>query len=168
MRCLNCEYELHDIAARVCPECGRAFDRDNPETFARTGVAFNQEKWAWRLLWVLAFSPIYAALMTGALWLTAYAILGRAPRPNLDDPKGIPFVRHVVGPTVWLVVLSEITGLLLTFLFAIASWPTPNTRSLATHRFRLLLLAAVTSTALFWAAGLLVPQFGGAIGWMLD
>ena len=37
MRCLSCHYDLRNLAKHRCPECGRAFDPDNPCTFD-TGV----------------------------------------------------------------------------------------------------------------------------------
>lgn len=33
MYCRKCRYDLHAIASRACPECGRAFDPANPRTF---------------------------------------------------------------------------------------------------------------------------------------
>lgn len=33
MRCINCTYPLTGLAAHRCPECGTAFDPDNPATY---------------------------------------------------------------------------------------------------------------------------------------
>jgi hypothetical protein len=33
MRCLSCKYDLSNLAEHRCPECGRAFDPNNPYTF---------------------------------------------------------------------------------------------------------------------------------------
>lgn len=34
MRCLDCGYDLRELAEHRCPECGRAFDPAKPETYA--------------------------------------------------------------------------------------------------------------------------------------
>lgn len=34
MRCLKCGYELRRLPEPICPECGRAFDPNDPSTFA--------------------------------------------------------------------------------------------------------------------------------------
>ncbi|MCI0629205.1 MAG: hypothetical protein L0Y44_00945 [Phycisphaerales bacterium] len=34
MRCKTCHYSLKNLTEHRCPECGRAFDPDYPETFA--------------------------------------------------------------------------------------------------------------------------------------
>ena len=33
MRCLSCHYSLEHLTENRCPECGRAFDPDDPATF---------------------------------------------------------------------------------------------------------------------------------------
>lgn len=33
MHCLTCSYNLANLPTGACPECGRAFDRDDPSTF---------------------------------------------------------------------------------------------------------------------------------------
>lgn len=33
MRCLSCRYDLRELAEDRCPECGRLFDPEDPETF---------------------------------------------------------------------------------------------------------------------------------------
>lgn len=33
VRCLSCDYELANLTEHRCPECGRAFDPDDPATF---------------------------------------------------------------------------------------------------------------------------------------
>lgn len=38
MRCLSCQYELRNLTDRRCPECGRAFDPDDPRTFETDAV----------------------------------------------------------------------------------------------------------------------------------
>lgn len=35
-RCLNCGYIVDGLSDNRCPECGRAFDPDNPKTYWRT------------------------------------------------------------------------------------------------------------------------------------
>ena len=33
MHCLDCDYSLHNLSENRCPECGRAFDPDDPTTY---------------------------------------------------------------------------------------------------------------------------------------
>ncbi len=33
MRCIACHYSLKDLTEHRCPECGRAFDPEKPNTF---------------------------------------------------------------------------------------------------------------------------------------
>jgi hypothetical protein len=33
VRCLSCKYDLRNLGEHRCPECGRAFDPDDPATF---------------------------------------------------------------------------------------------------------------------------------------
>jgi predicted amidophosphoribosyltransferase len=33
MRCLSCKYDLSKLTEHRCPECGRAFDPEDPRTF---------------------------------------------------------------------------------------------------------------------------------------
>lgn len=37
MRCLSCQYDLSSLTEHRCPECGRAFDPKDANTFAITG-----------------------------------------------------------------------------------------------------------------------------------
>ncbi len=38
MYCLGCEYDLRGLPEPRCPECGRAFDPQNPKTFLKAPV----------------------------------------------------------------------------------------------------------------------------------
>ena len=33
MRCFGCQYDLSNLSGHRCPECGRAFDPNDPRTF---------------------------------------------------------------------------------------------------------------------------------------
>jgi uncharacterized paraquat-inducible protein A len=33
MRCLNCKYDLRQLTEHRCPECGREFDPNNPNSY---------------------------------------------------------------------------------------------------------------------------------------
>ena len=35
MRCLSCNYDLSNLTEHRCPECGRAFDPNNPATYGK-------------------------------------------------------------------------------------------------------------------------------------
>ena len=64
MRCRACQYNLNGTTERRCPECGRAFDPDNPATFDRESMSAGERK-------RLAISG--TAVMGVLLLLIAYA-----------------------------------------------------------------------------------------------
>ena len=46
---------------------------------------------------VIAFHPLLLPIALYATWITAYATLGRVPRPSLDDPAQIGGAVDIVG-----------------------------------------------------------------------
>lgn len=60
MHCLTCSYDLTSLGTGICPECGRAFDRDDSSTFdTRTRTQ--------RLLIRIALSLAISALCVGTM-----------------------------------------------------------------------------------------------------
>ncbi|MGD8453870.1 MAG: hypothetical protein PVJ57_18805 [Phycisphaerae bacterium] len=67
-RCLGCGYILDHLPENRCPECGRAFDPDDPETFAHQVVDG-------RLALRTALSAVGATLLAVSLpWLIAVSL----------------------------------------------------------------------------------------------
>ena len=42
MRCLSCHYDLRNLPEHRCPECGRAFDPNDPRTYDTEASARNR------------------------------------------------------------------------------------------------------------------------------
>jgi hypothetical protein len=72
--CRGCRYHLRGLAARACPECGRAFDPSDPGTYALGPAP------AWRRR--LTSRWVVIPLMVGLLTALAYHQV--LPRPHLD------------------------------------------------------------------------------------
>lgn len=74
-RCLDCGYQLRGLAVHRCPECGRAFDPRNADTFAgvRSPVTF---RWIHTLV-------VASACIATLLWLMAPATTGYS-RERID------------------------------------------------------------------------------------
>lgn len=169
MRCLGCEYPIHDITTRVCPECGRSFDPDDPSSFTKDEKEARFQRWAWQAAWVIATSPVLAALLAVALYFLAWMMLGRRPRPNLDDPKYIPVVGWFAEPGVWILLLSIMAGSILVVSlspFVLLDRETPGKFTRA--RVTWLWASAVVCMAIFWIPATCVPAFGEVIGWLMD
>jgi hypothetical protein len=81
--CLGCNYPLRDLDTRRCPECGRAFDPDDPTTFnpgrpldalaravlAPSGTLARAIMWSLAALGVLGPAWLAPSNMTATLWL---------------------------------------------------------------------------------------------------
>ena len=95
MICRGCGYSLIGMNERLCPECGRAFDPDNPATYETPEVDRAPALHLW--LRVLACAAATAPLLntfSGLLcWIVAWMALGRPPRPSADDPRTIGSVQ---------------------------------------------------------------------------
>jgi rRNA maturation protein Nop10 len=44
VRCLSCKYDLSSLTEHRCPECGRAFDPDDPSTFSSDSARAQRRK----------------------------------------------------------------------------------------------------------------------------
>jgi len=91
MYCTGCEYNLHGLSSRRCPECGQEFDPSDESTYRRE----LKRPPRWILVagilvgGFLAFYPVFYMVMIHLTWVVAWMELGRPPRPFLDDPKYI-------------------------------------------------------------------------------
>ena len=59
VHCLGCDYSLRGLPEPVCPECGRAFDPDDPSTYRRGPRIPKWRRWAgppktWHILLAIA------------------------------------------------------------------------------------------------------------------
>jgi hypothetical protein len=61
MRCLACRYDLRRLTVHRCPECGRAFDPNDPSTFSKSN-GFTRRFW---IVLLLIAVTIYLALFLG-------------------------------------------------------------------------------------------------------
>src|SRR5262245_3992799 len=64
MRCLTCHYPLLNLTEHRCPECGAAFDPNNPFTF---DSGFNPPRWEVMLGWFM----LLIGLLTFLLFLVS-------------------------------------------------------------------------------------------------
>lgn len=68
MHCLACSYDLKSLDTGVCPECGRAFDRDDPSTFdTRTRT----QRLLIRVGASLAVSVLSFGTMVAGMWIAS-------------------------------------------------------------------------------------------------
>lgn len=65
MRCWRCDYDLSNTTEHRCPECGRAFDPENEETYATT-EKLQGLKLA-RALLIVIFIVLFAGFFVGEL-----------------------------------------------------------------------------------------------------
>jgi hypothetical protein len=71
MRCLSCHYDLKNLPENRCPECGRAFDPNDPTTFRST-----------RILQVLKDTYVLSFFVT---WIVLFLLVWRSPFPWYYD-----------------------------------------------------------------------------------
>src|SRR5262245_60167127 len=61
MHCFGCGYELRGLPAGACPECGRAFNPSDPQTFGDAPPRWNPARvivvWSQRAFYVAVASP---------------------------------------------------------------------------------------------------------------
>ena len=87
MYCKACYYNLRSTSTGPCPECGRAFNRDDAKTFS-----LSTDRLLGPLSWLtIIASSIPSMLMISILvtWCVAALVLGHWPVPYQDDPKYI-------------------------------------------------------------------------------
>lgn len=115
MQCLGCQYDLDGLSCRTCPECGRAFDPDDPATFGPVPrstfpVVAGMASAVW---------PFAVTLWMFAAYVVGRFQLGRWPETGgLDDPKSIPVVR--VMHTIWTIVFPTVVPSIAAAFFASA------------------------------------------------
>jgi hypothetical protein len=119
MHRVRCDYDLQGVAAGACPECGRAFDPANPETWSAS-PAFKRrrlERAAIVIGCLAAPGPLWTAWLIGLEYLAARAWLGREPRMYWDNPYQLgPLVRVLHGAATmgcWLTPMLTWIGVVL-------------------------------------------------------
>lgn len=129
MKCLECQYDLSAITSNKCPECGRAFDRgDSDSYFGKKHVSkrLRQDKTAnVAMLGSVIASAAHTSLVYAAL-LIARLKLGRWPnRYGMDDPKDISWTTYglqVFWMYTWWVLLASIALGVVWTAFAFHRW----------------------------------------------
>ena len=141
--CRGCEYILDGLPEPRCPECGRPFDPDNPNTYWKGRRPY--PRWPYFIVAVVALAPFLLWCLMLVNWVIASWQLGRPAQPYVDDPKYIGGVTTAFHTAVWLLLLGFFkAGLLL---------PIPGLIALGVTRRRAALLpifAAIGATALSW------------------
>jgi hypothetical protein len=73
VRCIDCQYPLDKLAEHRCPECGRAFDPDDPRTYAKQPTMLDRLLRQALIAGVLFV--IVLAAFAGALYLMLTSVL---------------------------------------------------------------------------------------------
>jgi hypothetical protein len=97
-RCFHCEYDLRSLPQNVCPECGNAFDPQNPFTYIHPALLTR-----WRTKWLrraLRPPPLFDCLVIAA---AAGFVIVRSSSP------GWPYIllsssitKDGLGPGFWV------------------------------------------------------------------
>src|SRR5687767_14693205 len=110
-RCLECDYPLHSLAeqTRCCPECGRRFNPQHPDTMNLAGRPVP----AWRRFllrpWLL---PLNVAAALAAVWtLVLYRWPDDEIRFSRWTPERVGFA-WVVVIIAWAALLSATLGMI--------------------------------------------------------
>lgn len=69
--CRACEYILDGLASVRCPECGHAFDPDNPRTYATRPRRVTLAPATWRILLLAAACIPFELLCVSFVWYAA-------------------------------------------------------------------------------------------------
>jgi hypothetical protein len=102
MRCLNCKYDLRNLAEHRCPECGREFDPNDATTFltAATHLEF--------------LTTVQRVLILFLLAVIVLIIIDFEPfRPEFLDLKDPGRLRYIVKLGVFGLVALLVVHLLL-------------------------------------------------------
>lgn len=65
--CRGCDYDLRASATR-CPECGRAFDRNNPKSYHTSPRSWRVRRWVRRIVLLILLMLLPPGLELGWLW----------------------------------------------------------------------------------------------------
>jgi len=68
MFCRQCGYNLHGLPENRCPECGQAFDPNNPKTYWRHAATLSRRRWAKRIIVALLTLLILSTVAGVSLW----------------------------------------------------------------------------------------------------
>lgn len=119
--CTRCHYDLRDLPAGPCPECGRDFDPADERTYI-TGPDARAARWLNRACLTVTMLPLFCWLMMQVTWLLAMLSLGHRPRPSIDDPKDIAAITPFYWATLILLILMPLAigGLLVLPLSALS------------------------------------------------
>lgn len=96
IRCLNCDYPLDALKGRRCPECGRPFDPDRPETVNGSGRSLGPVR---RKLLAPPGWPMHISAVVGVV----------APLWIARTPEG-EFDAAIVGGLLWLLIAGAWAG----------------------------------------------------------
>lgn len=98
MRCLGCDYRLQGLPDSVCPECGRAFDREDGRTFAVVSSVERRRRRVRVAAVVVGLFVLLAAFAPRGLCVPQLTLICRecgveesTTRVELLPPKWIPF-----------------------------------------------------------------------------
>lgn len=175
MKCLDCQYDLSAISSGKCPECGRAFDRNDSSTFF-TWQPMPITQVLHRVMCV-GFASICGSFLlhmcAGYAALFAARIeLGHWPhRMGRDDPKDINWLVKTLywiwilagGMTIWLMLICAPFVLCTALKLFLA-------RKRGMPRERRVKLVILIATAITYVVMILNMKFDPAqIGvWMMD
>ena len=105
-RCAGCGYDLRDLPAGACPECGRSFDPKRRSTFATD--TFQLPPWLRVLQLLCCGYPVIGAVVAAMLGLLHRGWNGRWLQP--DDPPPVFF--DVLQPIFLSCMMLPISALL--------------------------------------------------------
>ena len=139
--CLSCRHSLRGISSRKCPECGRAFDPDDPRTTSSRAT---------RKLWfVLECVCRYLIIASGVL--VGFSVLASVMGPDvflfwmgaiLVAPGLLIILLIIILPKVPLSRRFRILGVVFPVLFISIAWTQwPLGINFAFHRFTMNKLA---------------------------
>ena len=171
MHCRQCQYQLNGLDAGACPECGRHFDPEEPDTYATDrleeqrkrllqaggGVAAVLAAILIRCLYANDASPLILVVIFGGAGLLSYffgVVLLRS-KPSL---RGMLLC---CMPALFMIGLYY--SLALHMWWSLQGWPT----TLGTQGFPQVLIAH-GDIAMFWFTWLLLlVLFGGPIAFLV-
>jgi rRNA maturation protein Nop10 len=112
VRCRSCDYDLRALAARLCPECGRAFDPADPTTFS-DGDHVGWRRFVRRTALGFCAISLLAVLLPHVSACVATITLGHWPRIYIDDGAGGPLCAVLNWVSIILLMSIVVTPLAL-------------------------------------------------------